>query len=160
MPSQNQISKTGLKSVLLRVVAAADAAEVAAVLDELWRKTALAVHQAPETGLVMATAKDPFDVDFHLGEVLVTTAQVTCNGVVGHGMIMGDLPEHALLLAAVEALEESRTQGLLNIVFDFVEQLALRDTRQKQTEARMAAATTVQFESMKKERVDFDSLGG
>ena len=50
------------------------------------------IIKSPETGLIMVQASDCFDVDFYLGEILVTTAEVECFGTRGHATVMGDEP--------------------------------------------------------------------
>lgn len=149
----------GLKAALLAVIHAAKPGEAAAVLDELWALGGLSVWRAPEAGLVMLTVRDPFDTDFHLGEALVTTAEVGCEGIAGRGTVLGDAPEYALLLAAVDAIERCGRQAALAEPRAFAARLKRRDARRRRATSRMAAATTVRFESMKKERVDFGSLG-
>ena len=71
------------------------------------------VIKAPETGLIMAHARDCFDVDFYLGELLVTTAEVECFGVRGHATIMGDEPLKAVLAATVNAIMRSPQANVL-----------------------------------------------
>ena len=67
----------------------------------------ITVSGLPKSGLVMLTVKDSFDTDFHLGEVLVTDARVTCCGVEGFGMVMGENPRKALARAAADAVLRS-----------------------------------------------------
>lgn len=149
-----------LKAALQEVIGAAEPAQIEATLDTLWTMVDLAVQQPPETGLVMMAIRDPFDTPFYLGEVLVTSARVACTDVMGHGTVMGNAPRKALLLAAVEALERCRQEHALGVVARLVAQLALRATQRKKHIARMAAATAVRFDSMRKEQVDFGSMGG
>jgi phosphonate C-P lyase system protein PhnG len=148
-----------LKTVLLELITAAEPPEVAAILDELWAMEEFSVGQAPAAGLVMVTVRDPFDTDFFLGEALITRAAVVCNGVTGEGTILGEEPARALLLAAVEALELSGREAALKIVGDFVTCLKQRELQRRQRFSKIAAATNVCFESMKREQVDFGSLG-
>jgi phosphonate C-P lyase system protein PhnG len=149
----------GLKAALLDLIGAAEPTEVSAVLDQLWSLGNLSVRQPPEAGLVMITVRDPFDTDFFLGEVLITKAEVVCDGIASHGIIMGEEPERALLLATIEALELSERKAALTTFGEFVARLKRSHLRRRQTASKMAAATTVCFESMKKEQVDFGSLG-
>jgi alpha-D-ribose 1-methylphosphonate 5-triphosphate synthase subunit PhnG len=149
-----------VKAALQAAIGEAEAGELEAVLDALWAMGDLAVRQAPESALVMMTVRDPFDTDFYLGEVLVTSARVACGQSVGHGALMGDAPQAALLLASVAALQNRGLAERLTPVQALVERLAPRRAQRRQTAGRMAAATAVQFESMRKERVDFGSLGG
>lgn len=149
-----------LKAALQEVIGVAEPAAIDAALDTLWTMGDLAVQKPPETGLVMMAVRDPFDTPFYLGEVLITSARVACADVMGHGTVMGNAPRKALLLAAVEALERCRQGDALGVVARLVAQLAPREAQRKENIARMAAATAVHFESMRKEQVDFGSMGG
>jgi phosphonate C-P lyase system protein PhnG len=149
----------GVKGRLLAVVEMARDEEVAWLLDRLWASGRFRVKRPPRTGLVMATVLDPFDTAFHLGEVLVTEAQVETDGKVASGMILGDAPQKALLLAAVEAAEPSAGTELRAVLDEFIDRLEGRSAAAAQRISRLVAATAVTFESMKKESVDFGSLG-
>jgi phosphonate C-P lyase system protein PhnG len=46
------------------------------------------ITKSPETGLLMMTAKDSFNTDFYLGEILVTEAAVGYKGLKGYAMVM------------------------------------------------------------------------
>ena len=105
-PVQNPAAPYALKSALQRVLTAAAAAEMEQMLDRLWSSGRFTVDRAPQAGLVMCSVIDPFDTPFHLGEVLVTRADVRFDGCHrGCGVVCGDEPDPALLLAAVEAAE-------------------------------------------------------
>ena len=160
-PVLNPAAPYALKSALQRVLTAAAAAEMEQVLDRLWSSGRFTVDRAPQAGLVMCSVIDPFDTPFHLGEVLVTRADVLFDGCHrGCGVVCGDEPDPALLLAAVEAAERGGGDSLLGEVREWAERLrAVRDARQAR-ESRCAAATQVRFESMRREQVDFGSLGG
>jgi phosphonate C-P lyase system protein PhnG len=132
---------------------------VAAVLDRLWASGAFAVHRPPFKGLLMCPVRDPFDTEFFLGEVLVTTAEVRCAGAAGHGVIIGDEAEKALLLAAVDAAVAGGRPELLEVLIPAFAEWSQEEAERRRLESKSAAATRVLFESMKKERVDFGSLG-
>jgi phosphonate C-P lyase system protein PhnG len=149
----------GLKTALQQVIDAAAKEEVADLLDRLWNRNSLTVSVTPHLAMVMCTVADPFDCAFHLGEVLITQARVECGGLVGCGQILGDEPEKALLLAAVEAIAASGSGESLEPLVQVIERLARRKIAHQRHEGQLAAATVVNFESMKKERVDFGSLG-
>jgi alpha-D-ribose 1-methylphosphonate 5-triphosphate synthase subunit PhnG len=148
------------KARLLGVIAATEADEVAAMLDRLWSLGEFRVQRAPRAGLVMVTVRDPFDTPFHLGEVLVSEAEVVFDGHSGYGAICGDEPERALLLAAVEAAERSGRSSVLGGIGEFIRKLEEKHGKERACSSRLAAATAVRFESMKKETVDLGSLGG
>ena len=149
-----------IKARLLAAIAAAEADEVAAMLDRLWSLGEFRVQRAPRAGLVMVTVRDSFDTPFHLGEVLVSEAEVVFDGHSGYGAICGDEPERALLLAAVEAAERSGRSGVLGGIGEFIRKLEEKHGEERACSSRLAAATAVRFESMKKETVDLGSLGG
>ena len=148
---------TGVKARLLAAMPAASSEEIAAMLDRLWSMGEFRVQQPPQTGLVMVTVRDPFDTPFHLGEVLASEAEVSLDGCTGYGAVCGDEPEQALLLAAVAAAEHS---GRAEVLGALLGSLEAKRADQKKRSSKLAAATAVRFESMKKERVDFGSLGG
>jgi phosphonate C-P lyase system protein PhnG len=150
----------GLKAELQAGLAVAERADLLAALDRLWACGRFSVERAPQPGLVMCTVLDPFDVAFHLGEILVTRADVTMDARHrGCAVVQGDAPEAALLLAAVEAAERGGA-ALLDGLAEWAGELRERRDAQRARESRCAAATRVRFESMRKERVDFGSLGG
>jgi phosphonate C-P lyase system protein PhnG len=151
---------TGVKARLLAAMPAASSEEIAAMLDRLWSMGEFRVQQPPRTGLVMVTVRDPFDTPFHLGEVLASEAEVSLDGCTGYGAVCGDEPEQALLLAAVAAAEHSGRAEVLGAIGALLGSLEAKRADQKTLSSKLAAATAVRFESMKKERVDFGSLGG
>jgi phosphonate C-P lyase system protein PhnG len=108
----------------------------------------------------MVTVRDPFETPFHLGEVLVSEAEVVFDGHSGYGAVCGDEPERALLLAAVEAAERSGRAAVLDSIGEFIGTLEEKRAEERTCASKLAAATAVRFESMKKESVDFGSLGG
>lgn len=148
-----------LKTRLLRVIATAETGQVEALLDRLWASGRFRIQRAPRTGLVMASARDPLDTPFHLGEVLVSEAQVVCDGQVGCGVICGDEPQRALLLAAVEAAAPAGGRAMREWIGDLIGHLEKTKGQREARMSRLAAATRVRFTSMKKETVDFGSLG-
>ncbi len=151
---------TGLKARLLVAVSVAGSEELEAMLDQLWPMAEFRVRQAPRTGLVMVTVRDPFGTPFHLGEALVSEAEVDLDGRTGYGAVCGDEPEQALLLASVAAAEGSGRADVLAAIGALIGPLEAKGAGQAALSSKLAAATAVRFESMKKERVDFGSLGG
>jgi phosphonate C-P lyase system protein PhnG len=148
-----------LKSRLLNAIDAAEADEAAAALDRIWPLGDFDVSRAPRIGMLMVTACDCFDTPFHLGEVLVSEAEVALDGHHGYGMVCGDAPEKALLAAAVEAAECAGQRLALARIGEVIDLLEEKDAARRRETAKLTAATKVRFASMKKERVDFGSLG-
>lgn len=156
MPS---VETEKLKKRLLKVIAFAPNHHIATLLDDLWASGRFVILQAPQSGLVMAGVRDPFDTPFHLGEVLVSQAEVLCDNQPGWGAVCGDEPEKALLLAAVEAADRSGDKTLIVSLCQFIQDLETKKNEQEAMIAGLTAATQVRFEAMKKETVDFGSLG-
>ncbi|MBU2512784.1 phosphonate C-P lyase system protein PhnG [bacterium] len=111
-------------------------------------KTPVEINKPPEHGLIMIQTQDCFGVDFYLGELLVTTAEVECCGVFGHATIMGKEPLKATLAATVNAIIRSPKSGELDKIKPHVECFMLRLNTQCQQERKLTAATKVNFESM------------
>lgn len=158
----NQTGSAGapaLKEALQAVVDAAAPEEASGLLDRLFAALPLAVTRPAQPGLVMITAVDPFETPFHLGELLVTTAEAALDGSRGQGTVSGEAPERALLLAAVEAAERAGRGAELGFIEEAIAAFGRRKGEREALAARIAGATAVSFESMQKERVDFGSLG-
>jgi alpha-D-ribose 1-methylphosphonate 5-triphosphate synthase subunit PhnG len=148
-----------MKARLLSAVAAAELSAVADMLDRIWAMGRFHVRRAPRAGLIMCTVRDPFDTPFHLGEILVTETEVTFDGRTGCGVVLGDEPERALLLAAIEAVEAGGRTSLLADIQGLVDRMTKGSADQAVLTSKLAASTAVQFESMQKENVDFGTLG-
>ena len=77
------------------------AAELAA---EVRNHHEVRIIQAPEEGMVMTTMRESARESlFHLGEVLVTEARVTVDGVLGLGLVRQSQQDLALDLACIDA---------------------------------------------------------
>mgnify|MGYP001613045056 CR=1 FL=1 len=110
------------------------------------------IIKKPETGLLMMAARDSFNTDFYLGEILVTGAEVEYKGLKGYAMVMGDEPERALLAASVDAILQTDNGDLMGDlkqkVMDFITVQAKKTTEADEMERRLIAKTRVSFETM------------
>jgi phosphonate C-P lyase system protein PhnG len=109
------------------------------------------VITGPSTGLIMAKVRDCFDTDFYLGEVLVTRAEVSFGDLRAQATLMGDLPKHTLIAAALEALERGGEADVIERAVKACQPAARRIEQVRRIEAKLTAATCVQFESMAEE---------
>lgn len=109
------------------------------------------IIKPPATGLIMINSRDCFDMDFHLGEILVTTAEVAVSGIQGHATVMGDEPAKALLAASVNAAIRSGQVEPLVSIAEKAEALKKDLVEKQRQETLLTAATKVHFESMAKE---------
>lgn len=128
-------------------VAAMDSLTVRKMLN-LLAALEIEVIKKPTTGLVMMNVNDCFNTDFHLGEILVTTAEVRCGSRNGYGVIMGDESERALLLGCLDALLDTSNAPVILDIEKELDRWLLAAEKLRQNESRRAAATRVNFESM------------
>ena len=108
----------------------------------------ITVHSEPRTGLVMLTAKDSFNTDFHLGEVLVTDARVSCCGVEGFGMVVGESPRKAIARAAADAALRSTGCVVKDKLTDIIVSEQNKRNRLLSENSALVAATKVNFDLM------------
>jgi alpha-D-ribose 1-methylphosphonate 5-triphosphate synthase subunit PhnG len=106
------------------------------------------VVAGPRTELVMMTVTDPFDTDFHLGEVLVTQAVVQAGGVRGWGMSVGEVPQRALLKAILDSLARAGDVPALRRAAALLAPEQARVEAERRREAELVARTRVQFDLM------------
>jgi alpha-D-ribose 1-methylphosphonate 5-triphosphate synthase subunit PhnG len=110
------------------------------------------ILKKPETGLLMMAAKDSFDTDFYLGEMLVTETEVEYKGLKGYAMVMGDEPERALLAASVDAILQADTldemEDLKQKIKSFLAEQMKRINALQERERQLIAKTKVNFETM------------
>jgi phosphonate C-P lyase system protein PhnG len=105
----------------------------------------------PQTGLIMARVNDCFDTDFYVGEILVTRTEVSYGDHRAQGTIMGNLPKHAIVAATLDVLKISGEADTLENAAAACAPAMDRIGRKQRLDARLVAATRVQFESMAEE---------
>ncbi|OEO32405.1 phosphonate C-P lyase system protein PhnG [Devosia insulae DS-56] len=88
----------------LNVLARAEPAGLKALAEQLLERLGDIEVLGNRTGLVMVPMRDTVEnVDFHLGEVLVSEAHITdAVGAIGYGMITGRDLERAMAMAVVD----------------------------------------------------------
>ncbi|NLI30049.1 MAG: phosphonate C-P lyase system protein PhnG [Nitrospiraceae bacterium] len=106
------------------------------------------VLRGPESGLVMMSAEDAFETPFHLGEVLVTEAEILWRGFRGYAMVLGDTPQRALAAAVADAVVQAETPATAPDLYRFLTAHRLKQERSRRRERVMVAATQVRFETM------------
>jgi len=128
------------------VLARAGAAAIEAKLEDA---PALPAHRrlrGPETGLVMVRGRaGGTGAAFNLGEMTATRCSVVLEGgMAGHAMVAGRDGRHAELVAMLDAAAQDRAlrRTLEEAV---IAPLAAAQAARRETTARKAAATRVQF---------------
>lgn len=134
----------------MAVLARADAAALTDRLNAWGMLPAYTRLRGPEAGLVMVRGRaGGGGAPFNLGEVTVTRCSVRlADGLVGHAYVAGRDERRAELAAVADALmqDPDRADGLRSAV---IEPLAAMQRRQRNDQAEKAAATKVQFFSMR-----------
>lgn len=134
----------------MAVLARADADAITAGLDRLPDLPTWRVLRGPESGLVMVRGRaGGGGAAFNLGEMSVTRCTVrVASGEVGHAYIAGRDGRQAELAAAVDALMQR--VDLRDVVAEaVVEPLARAQATRREAIAAKAAATQVQFFTMR-----------
>ena len=137
----------------LSILAKAQPAEMIAAWDALAEAPTYSALRAPETGLVLVRGRMGGAGDaFNVGEMTVTRAAVRLDsGETGIGYVAGRDRRHAELAAAVDAMMQAPTlrpavEGAV------VAKLARAQAERRDTAARKAAATKVDFFTMVRTR--------
>ncbi|MCW1933153.1 phosphonate C-P lyase system protein PhnG [Pararhodobacter zhoushanensis] len=118
---------------------------LAAVFPDMPDSTLL---RGPETGAVMVRGRQGgTGAPFNLGEVTITrcSVQLPC-GTVGHAHVQGRDKAHARRAAVLDALLQ--TQDAEALTRAVLSPLAAEETARRETRARKAAATKVEFFTM------------
>ena len=134
----------------LAVLARAEADAIAAGLGQVAELPSWSVLRGPESGLVMVRGRaGGGGAAFNLGEMTVTRCTVRiASGEVGHAYVAGRDPRRAELAAAADALMQHA--GLRGAVEQSViAPLARAQQERRQAVAAKAAATRVQFFTMR-----------
>jgi len=108
----------------------------------------ISITKAPEPGLIMMTARDCFDSDFCLGEVLVTVAETQIENAKGYSMILGDNPRKAVISASLDAIFNGDDAKLKAKLTRRLCAFARKHKNQQEIEALLPSSTRVQFDSM------------
>lgn len=129
------------------IIQTMDKATVTSLLGMLSEQD-ISIIKPPKSGLLMMTVQDSFDTHFHLGEILVTEAEVECEGKTGYAMVMGDEPEKALLAASVDAVLQGNNKDLKKQMREFISEQMEKVNSIREKEAKLIAKTKVSFETM------------
>ncbi|MEO1638693.1 MAG: phosphonate C-P lyase system protein PhnG [Pseudomonadota bacterium] len=130
----------------LDTLARAEPAALKAFAEELIPQLGDIEVQRNRTGLVMLPMRDTAQgTNFHLGEVLVSEAQIAASGRVGYGMVRGHDLEQAMAMALVDLAlaTDVETDAFAAFVKSQADALAAAD----ETRLRKIEATRVNMET-------------
>ncbi len=134
----------------MAVLARADSEAIAAGFGQIADLPGWIVLRGPESGLVMVRGRaGGGGAAFNLGEMSVTRCTVRiATGEVGHAYVAGRDPRRAELAAAADALMQ-RADLRSAVARAVIAPLAQAQERRRQAVAAKAAATRVQFFTMR-----------
>ena len=136
------------KKRLFQILTRADRGDVIALGAELQQNYPVMIVKKPEKSLTMIKMREPVRQSlFYLGEVIVTEATVSLDGVVGTAVTMGDDFEKTLHMAIIDAAENKgvfRKEALLL-------KWEMQQLRRLEQENTMFQKTKVDFHSMDSE---------
>ncbi|MDJ0783852.1 MAG: phosphonate C-P lyase system protein PhnG [Desulfosarcinaceae bacterium] len=137
-----------VKEKIFETLMQGDAADLAPLAARLREQIAHDVLKPPTQELVMFQMEESVEkIDFNVGEILVTSAEVRVADAIGYSMVMetdaAKALDGALLMGVYEADLPAARQ-----VEDLVEQLDRKHRDALRREREMASATRVHFEVM------------
>jgi len=110
----------------------------------------ISIIKHPTTALVMMCAKDCFNTDFCIGEVLVTEAEVGYRDKKGYAMVIGEEHNKALAIASLDALLQSHDNSLPVSIEQLLALAKAEQLEKNLLEKKLIASTKVSFENMVK----------
>ena len=153
MAIQPVVEDTSERQRWLSILAKAPSMEVLAAWDDLAARPEYRALRSPEIGMVLVRGRMGGTGDaFNLGEMTVTRAAVRLeSGETGIGYVAGRDRKHAEIAAAVDAMMQSAdlrpaVEGAV------IARLARTQDQRRDTAARKAAATKVDFFTMVRTR--------
>ena len=110
------------------------------------------IVKPPTPGLLMLNIRESDGTVFHLGEVLVTQAEVQRDDRIGFGLSLGDRPDAAMVMACLDIVDHCEISAdAKNRMTKEIDQIYRQVYRQRNSSSQMAALTRVDFHSMAKE---------
>ena len=136
------------KEKIFHLLMQGDPETIATGADSLRKKVTHEVIKTPRQELVMFQVEESVEkIDFNVGEILVTSAEVRVEDTMGYAMIMGTNENKALDCALLMAVFEAEHPEKLEVeeLAGVLEQIMLKDLREKR---EIISSTRVNFEVM------------
>ena len=136
------------KEEIFEILMQAESADIAPLASEYRKTVPYTVIKPPQQELIMFQAEESVEkIDFNVGEILVTSAEVRVNDSIGYSMIM-DLDEDkaldcALIMGVYEAALPQHP-----VIEEMVRALAAKSNAILQEEREIVGSTVVNFELM------------
>jgi alpha-D-ribose 1-methylphosphonate 5-triphosphate synthase subunit PhnG len=149
-PTEPSSEIRSLRARLQDVIADTDDSMLAPLMEAL-KPLEMKMLKPPEAGLIMMKVKSSHGTVFHLGEVLVTQAQVIFLDRTGYGCCIGERIDGAVALACLDALGWTAHPGRIDGIQSAIHRICQEVLRKRESEAQIAAVTQVDFRSMAEE---------
>lgn len=136
------------KRRLFKIMSKAGRSEIMNLADEIKNAHDVMVVKEPEKALTMIKMREPVKESlFYLGEVIVTEATVSVNGVNGTAVAMGDDYEKTLSMAIIDAAYNGNLFEKESVLLE----LEKEQISKAEKENAMFMKTMVNFRSMDSE---------
>ena len=136
------------KRRLFKIMSKADRTEIIKLAEEVKKQQDVIVVKEPEKALTMIKMREPVKESlFYLGEVIVTEAAVSVNGVNGTAVAMGDDYEKTLSMAIIDAAYNGNWFQKETVLLE----LEKEQISKEEKENAMFMKTMVNFNSMDSE---------
>lgn len=136
------------KRRLFRILSKADRVTVIAMADKIKKINEVVVVKEPEKALTMIKMREPVKESlFYLGEVIITEATVSVNGVNGTAVTMGDDFDKTLSMAIIDAAYNGNIFEEESVILELEKEQIIKEEK----ENAMFMKTMVNFNSMDSE---------
>ncbi|MGD2014761.1 MAG: phosphonate C-P lyase system protein PhnG [Desulfobacterales bacterium] len=137
-----------LKEKIFEIIMQGQTADIAPLAEEMRQVIDHCVIKPPQMELVMFQAEESVEkIDFNVGEVLVTSAEVRVEDAIGYSMIMDTDKQKALDCALLMGIYEAGLPQMKEIE-KLAEILHEKMTQQLREEREIVNSTRVNFEVM------------
>jgi phosphonate C-P lyase system protein PhnG len=136
------------KEQIFEIIMQGDPSDIAALAARMRQSVQHHVTKPPQQELVMFQVEESVEkIDFNVGEVLVTSAEVRIADAIGFSMIMDTDKQKALDCALLMGIYEAGLPQMTEVE-NLAELLQRKMTRQLQEEREIISTTRVNFEVM------------
>ena len=137
-----------LKEKVFEIIMQGAPSDISPLADRLRQSVRHQVIKSPQLELVMFQVEESVEkIDFNVGEVLVTSAEVRVENAIGYSMIMETNEQKALDCALLMAVYEAGVPQMKEIE-NLAEIMHEKSIQQLREERQIVNSTRVQFEVM------------
>ncbi|MGD9222861.1 MAG: phosphonate C-P lyase system protein PhnG [Desulfobacteraceae bacterium] len=136
------------KEKVFELIMQGDPSDMASLVSRLRESIPHEVIKAPTRELIMFRAEESVEkLDFNVGEILVTSAEVRVNDAIGYSMVMDIQEQKALDCALLMAVYEAQLPEAKDVE-DLTEFIHRKQNARLREEREIVSSTRVNFEVM------------